>query len=181
METILWAVGYAVLMGALCLPLVKPKHTLVALAYPIIFITVELCCINWMLHGWTTINVVVTLLAAVFIGLVLLAQLFGRREWYLFYGGGFVLAREIYEDLAETIRNFLWLTGLAPASVIFRSDGFIGFSEMGDAEMEDLMDEIDKALKDSHWSRRGPWHWFFGIQYGFMVAMLVIHVIIQFI
>lgn len=174
----LWAAAFAGLLSYLCYPLVRPRHTVIPLAQPIIFVTVSICAVNWMLHGWNGINRWVSLLSAVFIGLVLLTQLFGAREWYLFFGGGFIRSGESYEELAETIRQALWLAGLPPASVIFRSDGFIGFSGMSDVEMDALMDEIDSTLKDSRWDKRGPWHYFFGTQYGAVMLMLVVHIIL---
>ena len=175
---LLWPVGFGLLLTGLAMPLMRCRPVIVPLALPMAFLMCEVGIFQWLwLGGWRLGVYITWLLGFVFVGLVLIYQSFGHRRWFVFRGGGFYHDMDTYDAVAQAIKETLQLEGLAPATVVFRYDGWIGLTPLSDRQERTLMTHLDDALDDTKWRKVGFWQMFFGAQWMVLLLMLLRHAI----
>lgn len=170
----LWTPVLLFLLTGLVLPLLRRRPVVVPLALPMTFLAAEIVVFEWLWQdGWTAGARWTALICFVFVGCLLIQQAFGRRRWFIFRGGGFRQDPETYDMLAQAIRESLQDAQLPPATVICRSDGWLGLTPLAPESEQLLIDHLNDALADSKWQRFGLWHLFFGVQWAVMCVTLI--------
>ena len=171
---VLWPVGFGLLLTGLAVPFLRRRPVIVPLSLPIAFLMCEIGVFQWLWHGGWKQDVYITwLVGFIFVGLVLIYQSFGRRRWFIFRGGGFYHDMDAYAVVSQALKETLQLEGLPPATVIFRYDGWIGFTPLSDSQEKMLNTHLDDALDDTKWRKSGPWQVFFGAQWMVLILMLL--------
>lgn len=86
------------------------------------------------------------LLGAVLIGFIFVMQSIGKYQIYYLKWGPRPLTLETYLAFAETIRSFLWLKELPPATVAFDPQGRLTFDQNSSPFAKELMIELEDDL-----------------------------------
>lgn len=174
LREMLWPVGFGLLLTGLAVPLMRRRPVIVPLALPMAFLMCEIGIFQWLwLGGWQLGVTITWLLGFVFVGLVLIYQSFGRRRWFIFRGGGFYHDMDAYDAVAQALKETLQWEGLPPATVVFRYDGWIGFTPLHTSQEEALCTHLNDALADTKWCKFGVWQAFFGAQWLVLILMLL--------
>lgn len=174
LREVLWPLGFGLLLTGLVVPLLRRRPVIVPLALPMAFLMCEICIFEWLwFGGWTKGVYISWMIGFVFVGCLLLYQSFGHRRWFIFRGGGFYRDLDMYQAVAMAIKKTLQLERLAPATVIFRYDGWLGVAPLEEAKEETLIKHLDDALDDTKWKKFGVWQFFFGVQWAVVCLMLV--------
>ncbi|MEE0511478.1 MAG: hypothetical protein UDG94_09625 [Peptococcaceae bacterium] len=170
----LWTPVLVLFLTGLVVPLLRRQPVVVPLASPLTFLAAEIVVLEWLWQGgWTAGVRWTTLICFVFVGCMMIQQSFGRRRWFVFRGGGFRQEPEIYDMVAQAIRESLQETRLPPATVICRYDGWLGLTPLAPETEHILIKHLDDALADSKWQRFGIWHLFFGVQWAVLCVALI--------
>lgn len=151
------------------------KTLLVPLEAPFILLSADLLVLAWLFsNGWGAGVNRMFLMGLLLIGFLVFAGQNGKRRWYLLKTGGFAPLDPLYDDIAQLLRNHLWLENLPPAAVVLYKDGRIGFQNMDDGQIkaaeallqERFEDEPDRRLHQN-------WRRFLWVHFWCMVAIMI--------
>lgn len=174
-RALLWSVVFVALLSLLLYPLVRAKAVAVSVHWPLLFILCLVGIFEWVLAGsWTRSVYLYWLVAFVMAGLLMTYQSFGPRRWYIFRAGGFYSDMDTYAVLAQAIGQALQGERLAPAAVMLRYDGYLGFATTTAEQEKRILGHIEDALEDTRFTSATRWRLFFGALWLVGVLTLVI-------
>lgn len=172
---ILWCVCFMTLLTLVLYQLIKKEAIAVKVQWPLLYMLLEVGIFEWLYFGgWTKSVRYLFFLGFVLAGFVMLFQSFGKRKWYMFRAGGFVHDMDLYDTVALAIRQGLQEERLAPAAVILRYEGLLGFSATTEEQEARLLGHINDALWDTKFTKNTRWLIFFGSQWLVVFGMLVL-------
>lgn len=151
------------------------KHLFVPLEAPFILLIADFLVIFWLLNDSRQGDMNrVLLVGLLLIGFLRFVGNNGKRRWYLLKTGGFHPLDPLYDDVAQALRNHLWLRNLPPASVVLYKDGRIGFLNMN-AEQRMLIETLLKEKLDERQdlSRHQNWRRFLWVHFWCLLAILI--------